>query len=216
MLLHRQTEEKRKEVTKTCEKGSWKSALGLPSNPKFEIQAKFKKDKGKDKVVISGGGNTLTTLSMDLTALGGIFSNGIWKSIPQYAVGTTNAHGSLFLAGEAGPEIVGHVGGRTEVLNRSQLAATMYSAVNAAMSGVTIDANFGGGGADTYDTMYEAMYDAVTAAMAKSEERDREKVALLRQINAKDTTVEISTSQINRAQSYANRRAGTTVVPVGT
>ena len=39
---------------------------------------------------------------------------------------------------------------------------------------------------------------------------------LLTQLNEKDTTVEISTSQINRAQSYANRRAGTTVVPVGT
>ena len=40
----------------------------------------------------------------------------------------------MFLAGEAGPEVVGHVGGRTEVLNRSQLAATMYSAVRSAMA----------------------------------------------------------------------------------
>ena len=56
-------------------------------------------------------------------AIGGAFYGGSWHDIPQYASGTMNAHGSLFLAGEAGPEIVGHVGGRTEVLNKSQIAA---------------------------------------------------------------------------------------------
>lgn len=65
---------------------------------------------------------------------GGILSDGMWSDIPQYANGTRNAHGSLFLAGEAGPEIVGHVGGRTEILNRSQLASTMYSSVIRAMT----------------------------------------------------------------------------------
>ena len=52
-----------------------------------------------------------------------------WDNIPKYGSGTSNAHGTLFVAGEAGPEIVGHVGGRTEVLNKSQLADTMYTAV---------------------------------------------------------------------------------------
>ena len=152
------------------------------------------------------------------TALGGIFSNGIWSNIPQYAGGTTNAHGSLFMAGEAGPEIVGHIGGRTEVLNKSQLAATMYSAVRNAMSGVTLDANFygdAGGGLD-YDTMFKAMYDAFTAALAQSNERDREKVALLRTISEKEFTAEVSTASINQAQTRMNRRAGTTIVAVGT
>lgn len=65
-------------------------------------------------------------------AKGGVYQNGRWSNIPQYAGGTTNA-GSVFVAGEAGPEIVGHVGGRTEVLNKSQLASTMYSAVVAAV-----------------------------------------------------------------------------------
>jgi len=37
------------------------------------------------------------------------------------------------VAGEAGPEIMGHINGRTEILNKSQLAQTMYSAVLAAM-----------------------------------------------------------------------------------
>lgn len=53
----------------------------------------------------------------------------VWDSIPKYASGTTNAHGTLFLAGEAGPEILGHVGGRTEVLNKSQIATAIYNAV---------------------------------------------------------------------------------------
>ena len=67
-------------------------------------------------------------------AAGGAFYGGKWHSIPQYAGGTTNAHGSLFLAGEAGPEVVGHVGGRTEVLNQSQLAAAVSAGVARAIN----------------------------------------------------------------------------------
>ena len=64
---------------------------------------------------------------------GGAYYNGFWHNIPKYARGTHNAHGTLFAAGEAGPEVVGHVGGRTEVLNKSQLAQTMQSAVTIGM-----------------------------------------------------------------------------------
>ena len=38
------------------------------------------------------------------------------------------------IAGERGAEIVGHINGRTEVLNRSQIASAIYSAVATAMS----------------------------------------------------------------------------------
>lgn len=64
---------------------------------------------------------------------GGAFYNGSWHPIPQYAAGGFPAHGSVFVAGENGPEIAGHIGGRTEVLNQSQLASTMYSSVLSAM-----------------------------------------------------------------------------------
>lgn len=64
---------------------------------------------------------------------GGILSHGVWGNIPAYASGG-RPHGTMFVAGEAGPEIVGHVGGRTEVLNKSQLASTMYTAILAGMS----------------------------------------------------------------------------------
>jgi hypothetical protein len=157
-------------------------------------------------------------------AEGGTISNGVARKfgkIPRYAGGTADAHGTLFLAGEAGPEIVGHVGGRTEILNQSQLAQTMFAAVRNAMSGIRIGGHIdnavsGGGSEADYEAMYRAMYDAFTDAMAGSNERDREKVALMRQIAAKEFTSEPTAAGMNRAQMRANRRAGTTIVPVGT
>ena len=66
-----------------------------------------------------------------------------FSAIPRYAGGTVNA-GSMFIAGEAGPELVGHVGGRTEVLNESQLASVMQSAVAEGMQ--TAMSQMGGSG----------------------------------------------------------------------
>lgn len=71
---------------------------------------------------------------------GGVFSNGSWKDIPQYANGGVPSHGSMFVAGEHGAEIVGHINGKTEVLNQSQLASAIYSSMVSAMS------QYGGGG----------------------------------------------------------------------
>lgn len=68
-------------------------------------------------------------------AKGGILSHGLWMNIPAYAGGGA-PHGTMFLAGEAGAEVVGNVGGRTEVLNKSQIASAIYSAVVAGMSEV--------------------------------------------------------------------------------
>ena len=73
---------------------------------------------------------------------GGFIDNGqaqFWKNIPMYANGTTNAglHGSMFVAGENGAEMVGHINGQTEVLNRSQIAMAMKNAVVSGMSQFT-------------------------------------------------------------------------------
>jgi len=62
-------------------------------------------------------------------ARGGVFANGGWRSIAQYASGGVPNRGTMFVAGEAGAEAVGHINGRTEVLNQSQMAAVMYTAV---------------------------------------------------------------------------------------
>lgn len=119
-----------------------------------------------------GGGSVGGGAGFSRHALGGILRNGLWNNIPQYAGGTNNA-GSIFLAGEAGPEIVGHVGGRTEVLNRSQLASTMYSSVVSAMSAAlpavayaargNSSLDSGGGGID-----YNQLADTLVTAMKRA------------------------------------------------
>ena len=65
---------------------------------------------------------------------GGVYSNGSWKNIQQYANGGAPSHGSLVFAGEDGPEILGNANGKTEILNKSQIASSIYSAVYSAMS----------------------------------------------------------------------------------
>jgi hypothetical protein len=147
----------------------------------------------------------------------------MWSSIPQYAGGTAGVnHGSLFWAGENGAEIVGNAGGRTEVLNKSQIASAMYSAVQAAMAPAA--ANFAEaasnmGVAETgfdFETLADMVRQGVEQAMSRSNDYDRQKVELLRSINDKDFNVDVSTASINKAQSRMNRRAGVTIAPVGT
>ena len=66
---------------------------------------------------------------------GGIISGQrFWNAIPKYANGTTRPHSSLFVAGENGEEMVGHVNGTTEVLNRFQLGQIMYSSIVTGMN----------------------------------------------------------------------------------
>lgn len=83
-------------------------------------------------------GVTLAAGAARYAASGGYITNGELKSwgVPQYAGGTTRAHGTMFVAGEAGAEIVGNINGRTEILNRSQLASVMYAAVVSGMARV--------------------------------------------------------------------------------
>lgn len=61
--------------------------------------------------------------------------SGYW-GIPAYGNGGIT-HGSLFVAGEAGTEMVGRIGGQTEVLNQSQIKLAMKSAVISGMAAFT-------------------------------------------------------------------------------
>ncbi len=61
--------------------------------------------------------------------------SGYW-GIPAYGNGGIT-HGSLFVAGEAGTEMVGRIGGQTEVLNQSQIKLAMRSAVISGMAAFT-------------------------------------------------------------------------------
>ena len=122
---------------------------GLSTTVKVGLEV----DKGKAKVALTpNAARDLVTMQVKPMALGGILtaagrvlrfaSGGLlsgggrprwWNSVQKYASGTTRAHGTMFVGGEAGPEIIGHINGRTEILNKSQLAQTMYSAVSAGM-----------------------------------------------------------------------------------
>jgi hypothetical protein len=112
-----------KTKTVTARATSFQDGLGY--TPTITVKAKA------NSLVLSGG--TIASLNAD----GGIYSNGNFSrfsGIPHYANGTYDAHGSVFIAGEAGPEVVGNINGRTEILNKSQLAITMHSAVASGMA----------------------------------------------------------------------------------
>lgn len=153
-------------------------------------------------------------------AAGGVFSNGIWSSIPQYASGTNNAHGTLFLAGEAGPEIVGNIGGRTEILNKSQLASVMFSSVTNAMgpvvSAMASIANSMNGfdNSISFDELAEYIRQGMTDAISHQNELLREQNQLLQAIIEKPFTAEVTSSSVQRAMNRTNVRAGVTVIPV--
>lgn len=198
----------------------WGSFQANVSDSSTDVRANLVKTWWGNPVSALGLDNLKTTVTVTTKiagalasvvgrAIGGIFSGGSWHDIPQYAGGTTNAHGTLFMAGEAGPEVVGHVGGRTEVLNKSQLAAAMYSAVHSAMQGVTLDANFYGGGSNNSEGGMTVDINDGKIVTLLNELR-----GLLMQINDKELSV--STTAMNKAQAYMNRRAGATIVPVGT
>lgn len=78
----------------------------------------------------SGGGG--------FRANGGVFANGRWSPIQAYANGGVPSGGQLFMAREAGPELVGKIGRHTAVMNNNQIVdsvkAGVYEAVSAAMS----------------------------------------------------------------------------------
>lgn len=113
-------------------------------NPEINIKAKLDTSNVSSNInsIISwvkkafGGGGLSVGGSR---ALGGIFNGLSWSDIPQFANGGLPSHGTIFAAGENGAEIVGNINRRTEVLNRSQIASAIYSAVASAMS------QYGGG-----------------------------------------------------------------------
>ena len=104
----------------------------------IKVTVKAKSDSGGAKLEVKKEGGAITRRGRSIAfARGGVLSGGVARyleNVPHYAAGTTRAHGTVFVAGEAGPEIMGHINGRTEILNKSQLARTMYSAVLSAMS----------------------------------------------------------------------------------
>ena len=62
-------------------------------------------------------------------ANGGIFANGQWHDITAYAGGGLPPVGQMFVAREAGPELVGKMGSHTAVMNNDQIVASVSDGV---------------------------------------------------------------------------------------
>ena len=131
--------------------GDFKKSWG--ENKKVQIGISFFKDSMSSlwatvKAAFRGkyveiGTKTSTTQKSD----GGVFSNGSWKPIQRYAAGGIPDYGQLFWAREAGPELVGTIGGSTAVMNNDQIVASVadgvYKAVKAAMgNGQSVNVTF--------------------------------------------------------------------------
>lgn len=85
-----------------------------------------------------GNDNSSSKKKTAKKAGGGIYTGGMWHNIAHYAVGTENAPaGQLFIAREAGPELVGTIAGHTAVMNNNQIVASVsdgvYRAVRSAI-----------------------------------------------------------------------------------
>ena len=84
--------------------------------------------------------------NLTLLAGGGVYSKGKWMPIQQYAGGGLPNQGQMFVAREAGPELVGTIGGNTAVMNNDQIVASVsagvYQAVVAAMSQGAMNVSF--------------------------------------------------------------------------
>ena len=76
------------------------------------------------------------TARMTGKANGGVFSGGSWKPIKKYAVGGLPNMGQMFVAREAGPELVGTLGGHTAVMNNDQIVSSVSAGVAQAVKEV--------------------------------------------------------------------------------
>ena len=94
--------------------------------------------KGKVWNALQDMGAIANQLIFRHKANGGIFA-GSWLPITAYANGGLPDAGQMFVAREAGPEMVGTIGGHTAVMNNDQIVASVsagvYQAVVSAMGG---------------------------------------------------------------------------------
>ena len=92
-------------------------------------------------------------------ANGGIYKDGQWHDITKYAAGALDVQsGEIFVAREAGPELVGSIGGNTAVVNNDQIVASVSAGVAQAVASV-----LGGGNTNeiTIKVDSEVLYRAV-------------------------------------------------------
>lgn len=109
---------------------------------------------------------------------GGVYTGGRWLPVTAAASGGTFSMGQLFVAREAGPELVGTIGGNTAVMNNDQIvssvAAGVAQAVASVMSAFVSQMNSGGDVTVYIDG--DELTTAVVRGMRRSDKRNNPKV----------------------------------------
>lgn len=122
-------------VTATIDKA--KSIINSLNGTKIQGELEISKAE-----IVQSAVNSLKTKANNLLsafgfkANGGLFKNGSWKPITQYASGGLPSTGQMFIAREAGPELVGKIGNSTAVMNNNQIVSSVASGVAQAVSSV--------------------------------------------------------------------------------
>ena len=81
-------------------------------------------------------------LKLVFGASGGIYKNGRWQPVQAYGAGGLPGNtGQMFIAREAGPELVGTIGNSTAVVNNDQIVASVSSGVARAVAAVMGQSN---------------------------------------------------------------------------
>ena len=121
---------------------------------------------------------------------GGVYKNGKWSPIQQYASGGSPNGGQMFIAREKGPELVGTLGGHTAVMNNDQIVASVSDGVAKAIAGIRFKM--------TAPPL--AMTSRSVSSSATNNSSDSQMVILLTQIlkaiNSQETNVYLDGEQI--------------------
>jgi phage-related protein len=123
--------------------------------------------------MVSAVRSAVESVKSKLSEIGGKVSDkvsGWWNSITGYASGGFPEVGQLFIAREAGAEMVGSIGGRTAVANNDQIVQGIYEGVLAAMQAS------GGNNSGGFDVSVYLDGKQITAAVEK---RQRERGATI-------------------------------------
>ena len=101
-------------------------------------------------------------------ANGGVYKDGRWHDVTAFATGGLPMSGEMFIAREAGPELVGSIGGNTAVVNNDQIVASVSAGVAQAVASV-----LGGGSTNeiTIKVDSETLYRAVRKGERKASGR---------------------------------------------
>jgi len=118
-------------------KDAWnKSLKSLGLKTSIEMNLKI---NGKNRTVVINtptnqySSSTQSYVKGKKKADGGLFKNGKWSSITKYAAGGIPNQGQMFIAREAGPEMVGKLGNATAVMNNDQIVASVAKGVQGAV-----------------------------------------------------------------------------------